>query len=281
MTTESIPFAKLEGLGNDFVLIDRRRHPVAVTPDLARELGDRRRGVGCDQILVLEAPRSDGAVCSYRIFNADGSEVEQCGNGARCIGLWLHLAGELDDQGLLDSPAGAITVRRKDESLFEATLSVPDFQPESVGRDLHGPAPWLLEIDGRGLEVYGASLGNPHLLVLQEQSPENLTTVGDSLNRHPGFPRGVNVGIGQIVDPHTLRLQVFERGAGPTPACGSGAGAAAAILIHAGKMRNPATVIQPGGPLVIEWRGNGHPVRMTGPARMVFRGHFEWKTAAE
>lgn len=276
MTSKSFPFAKLEGLGNDFVLIDHRESDLEVTPEMARALGDRRRGVGCDQILVIERPASPGALCAYRIFNTDGSPAEQCGNGARCIGLWLHLRGEFDDQALLDSPAGPVTVRPEDGGRFEATLSVPAFEPEAVGRGLRGAPPWVLELDGRELQCYGASMGNPHLLILEDRS--DVTALGESFNRHPAFPRGVNVGLGRIADEHTLHLEVFERGAGPTPACGSGAAAAAAMLVNAGKMHSPVTVIQPGGRLVIEWPGAGFAVRMSGPARMVFIGQFEWNT---
>lgn len=281
MTIDSVPFAKLEGLGNDFVLIDHRESALEITPELARALGDRRRGVGCDQILVIETPESAGALCAYRIFNADGTPAEQCGNGVRCIGLWLHLRGEFDDHALLDSPAGPVTVRPLGDGRFEATLSAPEFNPEAVGTGLHGAPPWRLEVDGGEVECYGASMGNPHLLILGDHPAETLATLGESLNRHPAFPEGVNVGLGRIEDEHTLHLRVFERGAGPTPACGSGASACAAMLVNAGKLQNPVTVIQPGGPLMIEWPGAGFAARMSGPARMVFRGQFEWNTAAQ
>lgn len=273
----SFAFAKLHGIGNDFVLIDRRRDAVALDPDLVGRIADRHRGVGFDQLLTLEAPISRGAHAAYRIYNADGSSAQQCGNGVRCLVAWLARAGEIGVGPVrLDSPAGPIDCELLSDGQVRAAMGVPRFAPA----DLPFLAPaaaerYALALAGERVEFLIASLGNPHL-VIETDSVNNapVRRLGPALESHPAFPERVNVGFAEVQDRHRIALRVFERGAGETLACGSGACAAAACLIRAGRMDSPVAVALPGGMLRIDWGGEGEALGMTGPASFVFEGRW-------
>lgn len=270
---DTLAFTKLEGLGNDFVLLDGRQQVIDPAARDIRALAARHTGIGCDQILVLRAPGNNRSTVAFDVYNSDGSPARQCGNGVRCIAWWLHRRGELPEPAVLESPGGPVAVSVQSPELVRAELPGPDF-PDGLGGQIYdlGPAGRV-----KGIRV---NLGNPHLVTVIDHDPDReiAETLGRAINELDAFPDGVNLGCARILDGHTLVLRVFERGSGLTPACGSGACAAAAALIAGGGMTSPATVIQPGGSLVIEWAGRRAPVAMTGPAREVFHGELEWPT---
>lgn len=277
-----LEFTKLEALGNDFVLIDGRTNGFEPQPDAIIRLGDRRRGIGFDQLLVLQPGRQAGSHCEVVVFNNDGSSAEQCGNGMRAVALWLSLRSEIGRHARLDTAGGAVDVVVDSPGHITATLAIPDFSPLACGLSGQADFPRELALGERTINVFGASLGNPHLVLIcpEPATPEALQRLGPPLSIHPELADGANIGLACIENPHRINLRVFERGAGATAACGSGACAAAAVLIHAGKLRSPVEVVQPGGVLVIDWNTEGEPVSMTGPAHQVFRGSIPWPKLA-
>ncbi len=273
-----IAFTKLEALGNDFVLVDGRDATFNPTPREIIALADRHRGIGFDQLLALRAPAGADALCRVDVYNSDGSTAEQCGNGMRAVALWLHRRGEFDRTTQVETAAGPVTLQWQDASSITATLPAPDFTPSACGLNGRERFPAELLADDETFEVLGAALGNPHLVLTRDQPPddEEVQRIGASLSRHPELANGANIGLAVIENEHRIGLRVFERGAGPTQACGSGACAAATVLIRSGQLASPVEVVQPGGTLVINWDGEGKPVAMTGPASKVFEGVIPW-----
>ena len=279
-------FSKMHGAGNDFVVLDLRDGTPPPTPELIRALVDRHTGVGCDQLLTIEPPRSTGAIASYRVWNSDGSNAQQCGNGARCIAAWLVREGSARDaRFLLDSPAGTHAVERIGDDRYRIAMGVPQFAPQALPlAGLHeAQDEYALDIilrqaqDGRPMTVrFGAvSMGNPHALIeVDDIAYAPVTTLGHALQTHPAFPDSVNVGFAEVDTRDRIRLRVYERGAGETLACGSGACAAAAILIRRGRVDRDVVVVLPGGELQIGWRDDSAAITMTGPATFVFEGEF-------
>jgi diaminopimelate epimerase len=265
----------MHGAGNDFVLLDLRTQSLNLDAELSGKLAHRHLGIGCDQILLLHPPRQAGSTVRYEIRNADGSAAGQCGNGARCIALYLVMNGESGDAPMvLESPAGSIRVERCADGQFEADMGEPAFAAEMVPISMKArdgryelDTPW-------GLVQFGAaSMGNPHALVtVDDVASAPLETVGAFIGRDSVFPEGCNVGFAQVLDRDNVRLRVFERGAGETLACGSGACAAVAILRHENRVNEVVNVYLPGGHLVIKWPGMGSSISMTGPAVHVFSG---------
>jgi diaminopimelate epimerase len=273
-------FTKMHGLGNDFIVLDSpARDALPLSRAQWRALGDRHRGVGFDQALVLEPPRSDGALAYYRIFNADGAEVEQCGNGVRCLAELLRQRGHAVNGELkLDSPAGRITARLGEPGMVAVDMGEPDFSPQAVGFDAAGQTGPLYAIDipPQRVEFTIVSMGNPHAVIdVSNTATAPVDLLGAALESHPRFARRVNVGFRQIRQRNHLRLRVFERGVGETQACGTGACAAVASGIRAGLLDERVQVDLPGGPLFIRWAGPGHPLWLEGPAEVSFTGHFE------
>jgi diaminopimelate epimerase len=271
----SFQFHKMHGAGNDFVLIDARNAPFALDAARAALIADRHRGIGCDQILVLRETGRDGCLVRYEIWNADGSPAAQCGNGARCVGLYLERNGEAADAPFtLESPSGPVTLIRCDDGEYEVTMGVPDFDAPSVSPDL--PAQddcYRLASPWGALHLGTVSLGNPHaLLMITDIDDQAIPEMGAFISTHQSFPQGCNAGFVHVVSPDHIQLRVVERGAGETLACGSGACAAVAILRRSGRVRDTVDVQLPGGRLVIKWRGNNEPLTMKGPAAHVFRG---------
>lgn len=267
-------FHKMHGAGNDFVLLDLRGQPCDVDARNARALADRRLGVGCDQILILHPPAQPGSLVRYEIRNADGGVAGQCGNGARCIALYLAMQGELgSDPATLDSPSGPVHVARCADGEFEVEMGEPAFGAAQVPLRLEAErSRYRLDSPWGELRFGAVSMGNPHALVVVEDiDAAPVETVGAWLSRHEAFPEGCNAGFVEIRDRDNLRLRVFERGAGETAACGSGACAAVAVLRHDRLVDDTVTVSLPGGRLVIKWRGHGR-IRMKGPATHVFSG---------
>jgi diaminopimelate epimerase len=271
----SFTFHKMHGAGNDFVLIDARGGAPPFDPAQAARIADRQRGVGCDQILVLRASRRADCLLRYEIWNADGSPAAQCGNGARCVGLFLERLGETGAAAFtLESPAGPVVLRRCADGEYEVGMGVPEFRPDRIPVDLpEQNGAYSLESPWGRLELGAVSMGNPHaLLVVDDIADARIPELGAYIGGHAAFPDGCNAGFAQRVDRGRIRLRVVERGAGETLACGSGACAAVAVLRRAGRLDERVEVVLPGGLLVIKWPGPGEPLSMKGPAVYVFRG---------
>lgn len=258
-----IEFSKWHGLGNDFVVIDSRHQPVRVDGVLCRKLADRRRGVGCDQVMLIEqGDQGQGLLAAYRIFNTDGSAAEQCGNGARCVGRYL--APESDGPFKMSSPAGVVEV---EANARDVSVSLP--APNAVRAE-------RLNLNGDCFDAVLVDLGNPHgVIAVDDVGATPLDRLGKCAQGNDAFERGVNLGIYQLIEPGCIRLRVYERGVGETPACGSGACAAAVAARHNGHTSIHTVVHLPGGTLVIDWHGEGHALTMTGPAQHVFDGVIE------
>jgi len=271
----SIVFHKMHGAGNDFVLLDLRDQDYSLDPRSAGLISDRHRGVGCDQILVVLKPAEPKNVACFEIWNSDGSQALQCGNGARCIGLYLELNGDIDGESFnLESPAGNIVMQRFADGQFEVNMGVPDFEPAKIPLNLTPiDNRYRLESPWGQLEFSAVSVGNPHALVLIDDIGDiSIQDIGAFISTHDSFPQGCNVGFVQLENRGQIKLRVYERGAGETLACGSGACAAVAILRQTGRVDDVVDVLLPGGHLVIKWPGNQQPIKMKGPAEHVFRG---------
>jgi diaminopimelate epimerase len=273
-----LAFTKMQGLGNDFVVVDATREPFELSPAQIRVLADRRFGVGCDQVLVVERPRSARADFGYRIFNADGGEVEQCGNGARCFVVFVREHGLSDKRSLVvETAGGLIHPTLDDDGNVTVDMGRPRFRAEDV--PFAGGTSAVIEpldVDGTMLQVSALSIGNPHAVqVVADVDAAPLAKQGPRIENHPRFPARVNAGYMQVVDRATIRLRVWERGAGETLACGTGACAAVVAGIRRGLLDSPVRVQTRGGWLTIAWSGDGHPVMMTGPAVTVFEGTWQ------
>jgi len=276
MTT--LRFTKMQGLGNDFVVLDGIAQKIDLDAAQLRALADRRFGVGCDQVLVVEAPTRSDVDFRYRIFNADGGEVEQCGNGARCFVKFVRDRGLTAERAIRVETAGGIIVPvLGDEGRVSVDMGVPRFAPADIPFIAdHVAVIHPVDVDGRDVEVTVVSMGNPHAVqVVPDVARAPVTTEGPKLEHHPRFPDRVNAGYMEIVDRATIRLRVWERGAGETLACGTGACAAVVAGVRRGLLDAAVRVETRGGELAIEWAGPGASVMMTGPAVTVFEGEWE------
>jgi diaminopimelate epimerase len=273
----TLRFTKMEGIGNDFVVVDATRSPFVLTPAQIRLLADRRFGVGCDQVLVVEPARED-ADFRYRIFNADGGEVEQCGNGARCFVVYVREHGLTERREIrIETAGGVIVPRLESDDEVTVDMGVPRFAGAEVPFiDGTGAVVEPLDVDGTQVAISAVSIGNPHAVqIVDDVDRAPVGTLGPLIERHPRFPERVNAGFMQIVDRATMRLRVYERGAGETLACGTGACAAVVAGRRLGLLDERVRVRMRGGDLTIAWAGEGSPVTMKGPARTVFEG--EWR----
>ena len=275
-----LAFTKMHGLGNDFVVVDATRAAFRPSPEQARHLADRRFGVGCDQILAIEPASAPGADFDYRIYNSDGSESGQCLNGARCVARFIH------ERGL--SRAGRLRLRTRTTSIEARLLAdgrvriaagAPRLEPREVPSTAAARAPrYSVTVgDGAMLELGVASMGNPHAVMeVPDVEAAPVEAIGQALQRHPAFPERVNAGFLQVVDSGHAKLRVYERGAGETQACGSGACAAHVVGRLWGRLGAAVEMKLLGGVLKMEWAGEGQPVYMTGPAATVYRGELDW-----
>ena len=278
-----LKFTKMQGVGNDFVVVDGVNRDVEITPRLAKRIADRHFGVGCDQILLVEKPQSRQADFRYRIWNADGGEVEQCGNGARCFVRFVHDKGLTDKTEIrVETLSGLISPRLETDGQVTVGMGAPVFDPERVPFDGRGLQPaqrdrrWPLEVDGRTVRIAVLSIGNPHAVqTVADVASAPVTTEGPVIERHARFPRRVNAGYMQVLDRGRIRLRVWERGAGETLACGTGACAAVVAGAQQGLLGDTVRVDTRGGELTIRWEGGDNPVWMTGPAVAVFEGEIE------
>ena len=274
----TLRFTKMHGLGNDFVVIDGISQDVALTPEQCRRLADRHFGVGCDQILLVEKPSRDDVDFRYRIFNADGGEVEQCGNGARCFVRFVHDKGLTDKTAIrVETASGVIEPRLIDNGQVTVNMGAPRFAPADIPFVASAEAPtYPLKVGTHTLEIAALSMGNPHaVLKVNDLDSAPVDILGAAIEAHQRFPQRVNAGFMQVLTPHDIRLRVFERGAGETLACGTGACAAAVAGIRQDWLKSPVSVHTRGGDLIIEWAGKDQPVFMTGPAVTVFEGTIE------
>ena len=276
-------FVKMHGAGNDFVVLDGVRQPIEMTPERARALADRHFGVGADQLLLVETPSHPEADFRYRIFNADGSEVEHCGNGARCFVQFVHEQGLSSRNPLRAEIATGLITLTRGENGVSVQMGQTRFEPAALPFDTNGltcrtegnDTLWELPLpEGGHVELSLVAISNPHAVqVVPSVATAPVAEVGAFLESHPRFARRVNAGFMEVVDRHTIRLRVFERGAGETLACGTGACAAAVAGIRRGLLESPVTVHTRGGVLVIEWSGG--EITMTGPATTVFSGQVD------
>ncbi|WP_371822545.1 diaminopimelate epimerase [Methylococcus sp. EFPC2] len=268
-------FVKMQGLGNDFVVIDGVRQRVELSVEQVRHLGHRHFGIGFDQLLLVEPPLSANADFRYRIFNADGSEVSQCGNGARCFARFVYEQGLSDKTEVrVDTGAGQLVLHREAGGEVTVNMGVPRHEPVQIPLLADDEAlEYEIEVEGSAYRYGAVSMGNPHaVLRVDNAAAAPVHTLGPLLESHARFPQRANIGFMQIVDPHHIRLRVYERGTGETLACGSGACAAVVSGIERGWLKQPVRVDLPGGSLQIRWAGRGEPVYMTGPAVTVFEG---------
>ncbi|WP_265092064.1 diaminopimelate epimerase [Marinobacter sp. 1-4A] len=270
-------FSKMHGLGNDFMVIDAISQPFRLRPEMIRELADRNFGVGFDQLLVVEPPGLPDVDFRYRIFNADGSEVEQCGNGARCFAKFVR------DQRLtnkkiirVQTASGVIELRAVKDSMVVVNMGVPELNPAAIPfaaerrKDVY-----TVDVGAEPVELSAVSMGNPHaVIVVEDVDSAPVSELGSRLEKHPRFPSRANIGFLQIVSRNQVRLRVYERGSGETLACGSGACAAVVAGRLRGLLDDRVEVELRGGRLVIEWQGEGSPVMMEGPATSVFEGQL-------
>lgn len=271
-------FSKMHGLGNDFVVINLVTQHARIDEQLIRHLADRHTGIGCDQVLLVEPPKNPQADFFYRIFNADGGEVEMCGNGARCFALFVREQQLTAKKRILAETA---------KGMLELLVNEDDTVTVDMGKPILAPAEipfaapvqkntYHIDVEGLDLEISAVSMGNPHaVLLVEDVETAPVEELGPEIEHHPSFPNRVNVGFMQIVSRRDIQLRVFERGVGETRACGSGACAAVVAGIIRHLLDSTVTVHLPGGDLIVSWEGDGHSLKMTGPATTVFRGQIK------
>jgi len=270
-----LEFTKMHGLGNDFVVLDATASPISLTAKQLRFLADRHFGIGCDQILLVEPAREPGTDFFYRIFNADGGEVEQCGNGARCFVRFVHERGLSGKSAIrVGTLSGVIEPRLEADGQVTVNMGVPEFDPDRVPFSAPATAPlYELQVENKIIKINVLSMGNPHAVqVVEDVDVAPVEREGPLIEAHPQFPQRVNAGYMQILDRTHIRLRVYERGAGETLSCGTGACAAVVAGNQRGMLDERVTVSTRGGDLVIVWPGPGKPVMMTGPAVTVYTG---------
>jgi diaminopimelate epimerase len=270
-------FTKMHGAGNDFVILDGVRQNIELSPEQLRLLADRHFGVGCDQILIVEPAENKEADFRYRIFNADGGEVEQCGNGARCFMRFVHEQKLTQKREIVvETRCGLISPRLEQDGRVTVNMGAPIFEPARIPFDGgSGAASEPLEVEEETLRISALSMGNPHAVqVVEDIERAPVKESGPLIERHPRFPNRVNAGFMQVMDRQSIRLRVYERGAGETLSCGTGACAAVVAGIRRGLLDSPVSVATRGGVLTIAWEGDVSPVLLTGPAITVFSGNI-------
>ena len=273
-----LSFSKMHGLGNDFVVIDAINQQVKLSAPQIRHIADRRHGVGCDQLLLVEAPEQPDTEFRYRIFNADGREVEQCGNGARCFARFVRQKGLTEARRIpVQTKAGRIELIIQDDGQVSVDMGTPHLEPQDIPFQAMVRAQrYALSVKGETVEIGAVSMGNPHaVLEVPNVDSAPVAKLGSQIEAHPRFANQVNVGFMEIVNRSRIRLRVFERGVGETLACGSGACAAVVIGRIQGTLDETVTVELRGGDLVVSWAGEHQAVLMTGPATFVFEGKID------
>ncbi len=272
-----VRFTKMHGLGNDFVVLDLVTQRIKLNPSIVRKLGDRNFGVGFDQLLIVEPPTTPDVDFRYRIYNSDGSEVENCGNGARCFAKFVRdkrLTGK--DEIAVETANGRAVLKIREDRQVEVDMGAPRLNPADVPFEADtAAATYPIEVDGETYEISAVSMGNPHgVLVVDDVDTAPVEVLGPQLEPHARFPQKANIGFMQIVSRSEIRLRVYERGAGETKACGTGACAAVVAGIQRGLLDSTVKAQLTGGELEISWTGGDAPVIMTGPATTVFEGQI-------
>lgn len=271
----NIPFSKMHGAGNDFVVINQMNRDFHLTSFQIKKMADRNFGIGFDQLLIIEKPTQASAEFKYRIFNADGGEVGQCGNGARCFFHYLKIKNlSSNNEITVETQSGVIVLSYKNDGLISVDMGVPVFDHEKIPFiSINANVP-SVTVDSKTYEFFPLSMGNPHAVIkLPKLKGIDLVTIGKALQRSPAFPESVNVGFVQVIDKHTLSLKVYERGSGMTLACGSGACAAAVIAVQNQWVQGPVNVLMDGGQLTINLTPKGS-IELMGPAEWVFDGEL-------
>ncbi|WP_095497801.1 diaminopimelate epimerase [Paraferrimonas haliotis] len=273
-----LQFSKMHGLGNDFMVVDAVTQNAYFSPEQVRKLADRFVGVGFDQLLIVEPPYDPELDFHYRIFNANGTEVEQCGNGARCFARFVRMKG-LTNKNLVkvSTSAGKMTLRYEKDNLISVNMGIPVFEPNRVPfKAKKIDKTYLIQALEQTFFAGVVSMGNPHcVLEVDDVEQADVASIGPAICQHERFPKQVNVGFMQVLSPNHVKLRVFERGAGETQACGSGACAAAVVGQFQGKLGRKVQVDLTGGTLNIQWDGVGKPLFMTGPAEHIFDGQIQ------
>lgn len=273
-----LSFAKMHGLGNDFMVVDGVGQNIAFSPQMVQRLADRRRGIGFDQLLLVEPPYSPSADFHYRIYNADGSEVSQCGNGARCFARFVRHVGLTWKSTIrVGTNAGEMTLQVEDDGQVTVNMGVPKFAAADIPlQSASAGAVHRLAALGTEHEFFAVNLGNPHaVLRVDDAVSAPVALLGQALCEHPAFPQQANIGFAQVMDRKQLKLRVYERGCGETEACGSGACAAVIAGRAQGWLDEAVLVTLPGGSLRVHWAGDGQPVYLSGPATLVYEGQIE------
>ena len=273
-------FAKMHGLGNDFMVIDAIHQDFTPRPELVRRWADRFHGVGFDQLLLIERPRGEHAEFRYRIYNADGGEVAQCGNGARCFARFVREQG-LSDSAVIpvETNTGLLRLELIDDSRVRVDMGIPRFEPRDIPLDVPARQElYRVEHDGQTVEFSALSIGNPHMVIrVDDVDIAPVATLGPAFENHPMFPERANIGFMQIENRESFRLRVFERGVGETRACGSGACAAMVCGVQLDLLDSSASAELRGGELILQWQGDANPVMMTGDTAMVYQGEIEYE----
>lgn len=274
----NVTFTKMHGLGNDFIVIEALAHHFNATAEQIRQLADRHFGIGFDQLLLVEAPTSEDMDFSYRIFNADGKEVEQCGNGARCFARFVYDHGLTEKTEIrVGTLSGIIIPRLLDDGRVRVDMGEPEFEPEKIPFITERrESSYRLILENDEIEIGTVSMGNPHAVqIVEDTELAPVLRTGPEIEHHQRFPHRVNAGYMQVLDRQAIRLRVWERGSGETLACGTGACAAVVVGINRGLLDSPVEVSLRGGTLEVEWSGQGESVFMTGPAEYVYEGSYE------
>ena len=275
-----LKFAKMHGLGNDFMVIDAINQKFSLRPELIRQWADRYDGIGFDQMLVVERPGSDAAAFKYSIYNADGGEVAQCGNGARCFARFVREQGLTDlDVIAVETNTGLLQLEAVDATRYRVNMGIPQFEPEAIPlRSEISQELYKTDFEGTEISFSAVSIGNPHMVIpVVDVDNAEVETLGPYFETHMMFPERANIGFMQIIDRTGFKLRVFERGVGETRACGSGACAAMVAGVRLGLLDSPATALLTGGELKLEWQGDENPVMMTGETAMVYQGEIEYE----
>ncbi|HWU65589.1 MAG TPA: diaminopimelate epimerase [Methylophilus sp.] len=271
-------FTKMQGAGNDFVVIDATKNPVHLSHAQIQQIANRYFGIGCDQLLMVESTDTPGVDFRYRIFNADGGEVEQCGNGARCFVRFVVDKGLTSKRDIrVETASGIITLMLQDDGQVTVNMGAPRFTPAQIPFEAEQQATtYELPLASETVTVSAVSMGNPHAVMLVDNvHTAEVASLGPQIESHARFPQRVNAGFMQVLNEHEINLRVYERGSGETLACGTGACAAAVSGIQLGTLQSPVKVHTRGGILTIQWAGGDTPVLMTGPAEIVFDGEIE------